>query len=344
MNGNISTSAVTVVGGTLSGNGTLGGIVSVQSSGTLSPGASIGRLAIYTLTLQSGSTNIMEINKAVGTNDNIVGLTNLTYGGTLVIVTNGATPLAAGDSIKLYDATPGAYAGAFDAIVPATPGAGLVWNTSSLTVDGTLNVSAVTVLSGGSAGGSGRFGNGLTAQRGGSVIAGDGIGTPGTLIITNGLTEIGSVINRFDLSDDPTALVKTNDQIRVIGNLNLSGVNTIQVNLLNGPLANGDYVLFTYSGTLSGSLANLDVVGANGVLTNPVGQIVLHVDNTRAPASLVWVGGLGGNTWDVGTNGNWLNGALLDFFYFGDTVRFDNSGGESCRLAHARFADRGLDE
>ena len=218
-------------------------------------------------------------------------------------------------------------------------GAGIFWlnNTNNysgsttvsngtLLVNGALTISPVSVLSGGSSGGSGRFGNGLTVASGGSVVAGDGIGTPGTLVITNALTESGGVINRFDLSDDPTGLVKTNDQIRVVGNLNLAGVNPIQVNLLNGPLANGDYVLFTYTGALSGSLANLTVVGANGTLTSPVGQIVLHVDNTRAPASLVWAGGLGGNTWDVGTNGNWMNGALLDFFYFGDTVRFDDSG------------------
>jgi autotransporter-associated beta strand protein len=196
----------------------------------------------------------------------------------------------------------------------------------TLLVNGTLVSSAVSVLNGGSAGGGGKFGNGITAASGGSVVPGDGIGAAGTLTITNALTENGGAVNRFDLSDDPTGLVKTNDQIRVVGNLNLSGVNTIQVNLLNGPLPNGDYVLFTYTGALSGSLANLAVVGANGTLTSPAGQIVLHVDNTRAPASLVWAGGFGGNTWDVGTNGNWMNGALLDFFYFGDTVRFDDSG------------------
>ena len=199
----------------------------------------------------------------------------------------------------------------------------------TLLVNGALIQSAVTVLTGGSAGGGGSLGNGLTAQSGGSVIAGDGIGAPGALTITNGLTENGGVINRFDLTDDPTGLVKTNDQIKVIGNLNLSGVNTIQVNLLNGPLANGDYVLVAYTGVLNGSLANFAVIGANGTLTNSAGQIMLHVDNTRAPASLVWVGGLGGNTWDVGTTGNWLNGALLDFFYFGDAVRFDDSGSTS---------------
>ncbi len=203
---------------------------------------------------------------------------------------------------------------------------GTTVSNGTLLVNGTLLSSAVSVLSGGGAGGGGKFGNGITAASGGSVVPGDGISAAGTLTITNALTENGGVINRFDLSDDPTGLVKTNDQIRVVGNLNLSGANTILVNLLNGPLPNGDYVLFTYTGAFSGSLANLTVVGANGTLASSTGQILLHVDNTRAPANLVWAGGFGGNTWDVGTNGNWMNGALLDFFYFGDTVRFDDSG------------------
>ena len=199
----------------------------------------------------------------------------------------------------------------------------------TLLVNGALTASPVTVQSGGGAGGGGSFGSGLSVLNGGSVIPGDGIGAPGTLIITNALTESGGVINRFDLTDDPTGLVKTNDQIRVIGNLNLTGVNTIQVILLNGPLANGDYVLFTYTGSLVGSLANLTVVGANGILATSANQILLHVDNTRPPASLVWLGGLSGNTWDNGTNANWMNGANQDRFYFGDTVLFGNTGSTS---------------
>jgi hypothetical protein len=53
-------------------------------------------------------------------------------------------PLVAGDSFKLFNA--GSYGGSFASIVPASPGAGLVWNTSSLATSGTLSVvSSVTV-------------------------------------------------------------------------------------------------------------------------------------------------------------------------------------------------------
>ena len=196
----------------------------------------------------------------------------------------------------------------------------------TLLVHGTLVQSPVTVRAGGTIGGSGRLGLAPTLQTGSSIAPGNGIGGAGTLTVSNSLTESGGVINQFDLSDDPTGLVKTNDQIRVIGNLNLSGVNTLQVNLLDGPLANGDYTLITYSGALSGSIASLLLAGANGVLTNVAGAIVLHVDNTRPPASLIWLGTVAGHFWDNGTNANWLNGTNQDRFYFGDTVRFDEFG------------------
>jgi autotransporter-associated beta strand protein len=69
--------------------------------------------------------------------DQLQELTDLTYGGSLKLVLSGQ-PLADGDSIKLFDA--GTYQGAFAAITPASPGAGLRWDTSELTASGTLRV------------------------------------------------------------------------------------------------------------------------------------------------------------------------------------------------------------
>jgi autotransporter-associated beta strand protein len=196
----------------------------------------------------------------------------------------------------------------------------------TLLVHGSIIQSIVTVRSGGGLGGGGRLGLSPSLLAGAALAPGNGIGGAGTFTVTNALTESGGITNFFDLSDDPTGLTRTNDRIQVIGNLTLSGTNVIKVNLLNGPLANGVYTLITWSGTLSGGLTNLVVVGANGVLTNPPGAIALSVDNTRAPASLVWQGNAGNNTWDTGTNAAWLNDTIQDRFYFGDTVLFDDSG------------------
>jgi autotransporter-associated beta strand protein len=137
VSGSLASGAVTVVGGTLAGSGPLNGQTIVQSGGMLSPGVSgIGTLAISnTLSLQG--TVAMDINKTTGTNDAIVGLTAVTYGGTLAM-NNLSGTLTTNDAFKLFSA--GTYGGAFASITPATPGVGLTWNTNTLTTDGVLRV------------------------------------------------------------------------------------------------------------------------------------------------------------------------------------------------------------
>ena len=196
----------------------------------------------------------------------------------------------------------------------------------TLLVHGALNSSAVTVRSSGTVGGNGRLGNSLTALSGSTLAPGNGIGSPGTLTITNTLTLSGGVTNRFDLSDDPTGVTKTNDAIRVFGNLNLSGVNVLKFSLLDGLPGNGVYTLITYSGALSGSLANFSLSGISGTLTNPPGAIAIIVNASRPPATLNWTGNGGNNFWDTGTNICWLNDIIPDKFYFGDDVLFNNIG------------------
>ena len=140
-----STSAVTVVGGTLGGNGTIMGPVTVQSAATLAPAIwelMLGRVGTMSIskTLSLAGTTVKDVDKAVATNDQVRGITTLTYGGTLA-VTNLAGTLAAGDSFRLFDAT--SYTGALATISPASPGIGIVWDSSYLPVDGTLRVAAV---------------------------------------------------------------------------------------------------------------------------------------------------------------------------------------------------------
>ncbi len=205
-------------------------------------------------------------------------------------------------------------------------GATIVTN-GSLVVNGALTASAVTVQSGAVVGGTGNFGGGLTAQSGGIVQP--GIAGPGTLTAGNSLVESGRVTNLFGLSDDPTGLLKTNDLIKVAGDLNLSGTNVISVNLLDGVVADGVYPLLQYDGALSGGLTNLVVRGALGkpyALTNAPGLIALVIISNRAPTDVFWRGGLAANTWDQAITSNWWNGAAADIFAFGDTVNFDDTG------------------
>jgi len=67
----------------------------------------------------------------------IYGAQTINYGGTLAL-TNISGVLVNGSSFKLFYAAN--YSGAFTNFLPATPGSGLAWDTSSLTSDGTLRV------------------------------------------------------------------------------------------------------------------------------------------------------------------------------------------------------------
>src|SRR5206468_12052477 len=72
--------------------------------------------------------------------------TSIIYGGTLSLtnLSQSTNPLAAGDSFKLFDSATLTYAGGFASLTPAAPGPGLAWDTSSLTVDGTLKLISAT--------------------------------------------------------------------------------------------------------------------------------------------------------------------------------------------------------
>jgi len=192
-------------------------------------------------------------------------------------------------------------------------------------VHGALNSSAVTIRTSGRIGGNGRLGNGVTVQSGGQTVPGNGIGGPGTLTISNSLTLANNVTHRFDLTNAPGS---NSDLINVLGTLSVTGTNYIRVNLLDGPLADGVYPLFTYN-SFSGSLANFVLINANGVLTNPPGMIAIYVDNIRTPTNLKWVGNGVNNNWDNATTTNWLNGVAPDVFYFFDSPLFDDSGSAS---------------
>jgi hypothetical protein len=147
----------------LAGNGAVNGNVTIAPGAFLAPGLPlppiisgtnsdgevtnqtpdvdpIGTLTFSnSLTLNSGSTTILDMSKASLTNDVVEVTGALTYGGMLLL--NIGDALAASDSFKLFAAA--SYAGVFDAIVPATPGPGLAWNTNTLASDGTLRIVSV---------------------------------------------------------------------------------------------------------------------------------------------------------------------------------------------------------
>jgi autotransporter-associated beta strand protein len=139
--------------GRLYGTGTINGAVTVQSGGTLAPGANnaaIGALTLgSSLTELNGATTVIKISKNTGSiaNDavNFSSSTTVTYGGVLVVtnLTTDGSPLLPTDIFPVFNPTNFSfltYTGSF-VMNPAnlpTPPAGYSWDASFLTVDGTL--------------------------------------------------------------------------------------------------------------------------------------------------------------------------------------------------------------
>jgi autotransporter-associated beta strand protein len=133
----------------LGGIGTINGSLVVSAGAILSPAGTNTTLGITSGANTTGTisvknavtlngTTVIKLNGS-GTNDVVQAAANITYGGTLNLVNIGGSPLAAGNSFHIFSAA--GYSGLFASIIPAAPGAGLVWDTSQMNT-GILNVAA----------------------------------------------------------------------------------------------------------------------------------------------------------------------------------------------------------
>src|SRR6185295_11190140 len=137
---NTYTGTTVVNAGTLGGTGTIAGPVTVGGSATLAPGASIGTLTVNSSVTLGGTTS-MEISKdgGVPASDLLAVSGNLAYNGALTVVIIGTNRLAFNDTFNLFDW--GTRSGSFSSLnLPA----GYLWDTTQLSVDGTIRVIAVS--------------------------------------------------------------------------------------------------------------------------------------------------------------------------------------------------------
>jgi autotransporter-associated beta strand protein len=134
-------------GQTLGGIGDINGSLVVSSGATISPagtnttiGITTGSNATGTImasgTVTLNGTTVLKLDGS-GVNDEVKAGGAITYGGTLNLENISGSPYAAGNSFQIFSGT--GYSGSFN-IVPATPGAGLAWDTSQLNTLGFLNV------------------------------------------------------------------------------------------------------------------------------------------------------------------------------------------------------------
>ncbi|MGI8966989.1 MAG: Ig-like domain-containing protein, partial [Limisphaerales bacterium] len=127
--------------GILGGIGTISGVVTVNTGGTISPGTAsvIGTLNLGSAPTFNG-TNFIKINRNGGSAlaDKIVRLNGgLNYSGTLVVSNIGAT-LVGGEIFTNFTAS--SYTGAFANTILPTLTAGLNWYLGGLTTNGTIKV------------------------------------------------------------------------------------------------------------------------------------------------------------------------------------------------------------
>ena len=218
-------------------------------------------------------------------------------------------------------------------------GATTVWD-GALRVDGALTGSALAVwggvwggplakgLSGGRLAGSGSVAQPVSLQYRAALTPGAGMNSAGTLGLGSHLTAADGSTLAFDLSDDPSGALAPNDRLSIAGNLALSGTVTLLVNPLAGKLAPGTYTLATYGGSLTGSLANLDVIlpeGTPHTVALGSGALTLTIPVTRSASTITWAGGLNG-AWDLAGTANWRLSGSPDVFVPGDTVLFNDTG------------------
>jgi autotransporter-associated beta strand protein len=197
-------------------------------------------------------------------------------------------------------------------------------NQGSLTLTGHLTGSPLTIQGYGTLLGTGTLGSGLACEPHSTISP--GITGPGTLSITGNTTFNRANID-LQLASTPAA---THDRIAITGNLDLSGETILRLTPLGATPTPGTYTLITYTGNLTGSLANLTYQGLSGLpatLALAPNAIVLQVTATRPPASITWRGP--GNLWDLHQSENWLLAGSPATFVTGDHVTFDSTGATS---------------
>jgi autotransporter-associated beta strand protein len=167
-------------GQTLTGNGTVTGNLFAMPGSIISPlpagPALVGRLTVTAGATLRGTT-FLRLDLSHVTNDVLQAGGGVVYGG-ILSVSNLNGSLVAGNNFKLFAAAN--FSGAFAALLPPSPGAGLAWDTTGLT-NGILKVAAVTQPP--------RIGS-LSLQPGPDVVLSGSNGTPGGVYYVLGSTNV----------------------------------------------------------------------------------------------------------------------------------------------------------
>jgi fibronectin-binding autotransporter adhesin len=141
-------------GGTFGGNGTITGTINAAAA-TIAPGlnsasTTIGTLTVGAASLGASTTTQMELGgtsrgTAVTNFDALVSTGAMNYGGTLKVTTINSFAPAPGNVFDLFDWKDGQISGSFSSMqLPTLAATNARWDTSQLSVNGTIAVDAAT--------------------------------------------------------------------------------------------------------------------------------------------------------------------------------------------------------
>lgn len=304
---------------TFTGSGTVAGASSLDKRGTQmltleNQGVSVfGNVVVNSGTLQIGN----------GGPDGSISTINITNNGALVVNRSGTLTLSAaiagtgsltkkGDGVLVLSGA-NSYSGA------------TVLANGSLQIDGVttgagaLSTSNNTVLAG-----NGTINGAVTVR--GQLNPGSLTG-PGSFKAHAGLTLASGSTLKFDLSATDPSNPAVNDSVEVLGNLGANN-NAITVNIAGTPQNGASYLLFTYTGTLSGGF-NPVIAGTHftaTVDTSTPGAVYLNITSSTG-ADLRWDSATD-TAWDtVATNWFNLTSSQPSVFLSGDTALLDDTAG-----------------
>jgi fibronectin-binding autotransporter adhesin len=310
-----------------------------------------GNIAGASALIKRGTSSLMIDNAGENTIGNVqilAGTLQLGNGGTdgsitaINITNNGAFIVNREGNLSL-----GAAIGGTGSLTKTGPGA--------LTLSGANTYGGATVLAQGTLQIDGSSGGGSLSTSNGTLLAGSGtisglatvrgqlnpgpVNGPGTFKAHGGLALAAGAALTFNLSAADPSNPAVNDSVEVVGNLALNN-NVITVNIAGTPFSGASYLLFTYTGTLSGSF-NPAVAGTHftaSIDTSIPGSVYLNITGVSG-ADLRW-NSSSDSAWDS-TTANWqdVNSLASSLFFSGDSVRFDDTAG----VVTAITIDSGID-
>lgn len=279
-------------------------------------GGNVTLNAFSTLTINAAVTNpLPRINLTAST----AALTNNSASviGSLAGVAGSAVAL--NNSLTLADNSSATFAGTLSGAGGLTKNGTGALTIASVSINGpiTNNGGALTLA--------GNLGA-LTMANGTTLAPGSAALTAGTLSVGGDLNLNANTLN-LDVSDSTGG---ANDIIYVTGNLNLSGLTRVNLNLTGGTTAPGPYTVIYYSGALNGGPGNLQVIGSRAATFDfsVPNQVNLWFTNGSA-LNLAWVGDGTTNAWDAGLSFDWFDGTGTNFFAQGDNVIFNDTSTNS---------------